>query len=58
MAVSKPRLSPTEASQGSPRRMNLRVLIGSLGLALLAGLLLYAAYRSPEPNPIVQEQQK
>ncbi len=47
MANLKPRLTPTEGltptevRQGSPRRMNLRVLVGSLALSLIAGLIFY-----------------
>jgi hypothetical protein len=37
-------LTATQARQGSPRRMNLRVLGGSLVLALLVGLAFYVTY--------------
>ncbi len=49
MAKLTQRLTPTEARQGSSRRMNLRVLIGSLALMVVAGLLFYATmYSSPQ----------
>lgn len=44
MDNSKQKLSTTEARQGSPRMMNLRVLVGSLLLAVIVGLVLYGAY--------------
>jgi hypothetical protein len=50
MAKSKQRLTPAQARQGSSRRMNLRVLIASLTLALIAGLLFYATL-GPHPQP-------
>lgn len=37
-------LTPTEARQASPRRMNLRVLVTSLVIIGAAGLALTAAY--------------
>ena len=37
-------LTTTEARQASPRKMNLRVLIVSMLLAIAAGALLYTAY--------------
>lgn len=60
MVQLKQRLNPTEARQGSPRRMNLRVLVGSLVLALLAGLFLYATFISPTPieTGLQQEQRQ
>ena len=50
------RLTPTEARQGSSRRMNLRVLIGSLVLMVVAGLLFYATmYSIPQTTPAPQQ---
>ena len=37
-------LTTTQARQASPRRVNLRVLIGSLILSVFAGLFLYFTY--------------
>jgi hypothetical protein len=49
-------LTPTEARQGSPRRMNLRVLAGSLALAVIAGLVFYAtAGPAPQPESTTQK---
>lgn len=52
-------LTPTEASQGSPRRLNLRVLLQSLLLALIAAAVLYAIFyagdtrmSTPDPAPL------
>jgi hypothetical protein len=53
-------LSPTEARQASPRRMNLRVLATSLIFALVVGVVLYALFygtqtkistTAPAPSP-------
>lgn len=43
-AEKKRMLTPTEARQGSPRRMNLRVLVVSLAVLAAVGLALTAAY--------------
>jgi heme/copper-type cytochrome/quinol oxidase subunit 2 len=41
-------LTPTESRQASPRRLNLRVLIISMVLAVfVAGMLYYAIYSYP-----------
>jgi hypothetical protein len=41
-------LTPTEARQGSPRRLNLRVLVASMVLAVVvAGIIYYAIYAFP-----------
>ena len=57
MAQIKQPLTPTEARQASPRRMNLRVLVGSLFLALAAGFLFYASYtRIPQTASTVPQQ--
>jgi hypothetical protein len=37
-------LTTTEARQASPRKLNFRVLIGSLLLAAVAAMILYAAF--------------
>ncbi len=59
MALMKRQISPTDARQGSPRRMNLRVLIGSLVLALVAAAALYTAffYQSSLTIPATEKQQ-
>jgi preprotein translocase subunit SecY len=59
MAVLKSQITPTQARQGSPRRMNLRVLTGSLLLALVAAAVLYTAffYQSSVTIPVTQQQQ-
>ncbi len=41
-------LTPTEARQASPRRLNFRVLVISMALAVfVAGMLYYAVYSYP-----------
>jgi hypothetical protein len=40
----KPMLTTTEARQASPRRLNFRVLVASLGIAILAATGLYYAF--------------
>ena len=54
-------LTTTEARQASPRRLNLRVLILSLVLAIAAGAALYALFyggdtpaSTPDPAPTEQ----
>jgi hypothetical protein len=54
-------LTPTESRQGSPRRLNLRVLAGSLILAVIAGVALYTLFyagdtpvSTPDPAPTQQ----
>ena len=44
MLKSEQQITDTDARQGSRKKMNLRVLIGSLTLCLLAGVALYFAY--------------
>ncbi len=57
MLKSKQSLTTVEARQGSPRRMNLRVLIGSLTLAVIAGILLYVTFvPSPQATPTPPQQ--
>ena len=58
MANMQERINTTDARQASPRKMNLRVLLGSLMLALLAGYALYVGYsQGPriEQSPTQQE---
>jgi hypothetical protein len=54
-------LTPIEASQGSPRRLNFRVLTVSLILAVVAGAALYTMFyggntpaSTPDPAPTQQ----
>ena len=56
-------LTPTEARQGSPRRLNFRVLTMSLILAIVAGAALYTLFyagntpvSTPEPPPASTQQ--
>ncbi len=51
-------LTPTEARQASPRRLNFRVLTWSLAMAVIAAVVLYTLFYSaetpvstPEPAP-------
>lgn len=51
-------LTPTEARQGSPRRLNLRVLVTSLLIAVVAAVALYTVFyagttrmSTPDPAP-------
>lgn len=51
-------LTPTEARQGSPRRLNFRVLTTSLAIAVVVAAALYAVFYSgattmstPDPAP-------
>jgi len=51
-------LTPTEARQGSPRRLNFRVLTTSLLMALVAAIALYGVFyladtpmSTPDPAP-------
>lgn len=49
MTHEKPEvLTPTEARQASPRKLNFRVLIMSLLLAIGAGVVLYAVFFNQE----------
>ena len=49
-------LTPTEARQASPRRLNLRVLIVSMAMAVVVAAVLYAfAYGYPESTIGVPE---
>jgi hypothetical protein len=49
-------LTPTEARQASPRRLNLRVLIGSMLMAIVVAAVLYAfVYGYPESKIGVPE---
>jgi len=53
-----PVLTPTEARQASPRRMNFHVLVWSMVLAVIAAAILdYAVYAKPEsPIALPKEQ--
>ncbi len=42
-------LEPTEARQASPRKMNLRVLIGSMALAVVVGVILVTGFWRATP---------
>lgn len=53
MPERRPVLTPTEARQGSPRRMNYRVLTISLALAIVAAGALYLWFYGVEtPQPL------
>lgn len=41
-------LTPTEARQASPRKLNFRVLVWSLAMAIVAGIVLYALFYGRE----------
>jgi hypothetical protein len=54
-------LTPTEARQASPRKLNLRVLLTSLAIAVVAGVALYTVFyagdtrmSTPDPAPAKQ----
>ena len=54
-------LTPTEARQASPRRLNFRVLTWSLAMAVIAGAVLYTMFYSAEtpvntPDPAPTQQ--
>jgi hypothetical protein len=52
-----PVLTPTEARQASPRRMNLHVLVWSMVLAVVAAAVLYYAIYAPRsPVALPKEQ--
>lgn len=57
MADKAPVLTPTEARQASPRRLNFRVLVLSMALAIVvASILYYAVYGNPQsPIGVPQE---
>jgi hypothetical protein len=54
MAQEKEVLTPTEARQASPRRLNFRVLVTSLLLALVAAVLVYSFFYTSTPEPVQQ----
>lgn len=54
MAQEREVLTPTEARQASPRRLNYRVLVTSLLLALVAAALVYSYFYSSTPVPVQQ----
>lgn len=45
-------LTPTEARQASPRRLNFRVLVGSMALAIVAAAILYTIVYGFPGSPI------
>ena len=54
-------VTPTEARQGSPRRLNFRVLVWSLALAVVVAAVLYTMFygtdtpmSTPDPAPTQQ----
>ena len=54
-------LTPTESRQGSPRRLNFRVLTWSLAMAVIAAAVLYTMFYSAEapvstPEPASTQQ--
>ena len=50
METYDPNKNPTEASQGSPRKMNLRVLVFSLiGIVVLFAIV-YFVFAANQPN--------
>lgn len=51
MASEREVLTPTEARQASPRRLNFRVLVTSLLLALVAAAIVYTFFYSQTPGP-------
>ena len=47
--TNAPHVTPTEARQASPRRLNLRVLVASMLLAVIvAAILYYALYQTSD----------
>lgn len=49
-------LTPTESRQASPRRLNFRVLVTSMAMALVVGAVLYAVvYGFPQSSIGVPE---
>jgi hypothetical protein len=52
MAQKAPVLTPTEARQASPRRLNFRVLVFSMALAVVVAAMLYYAIYADPPSPI------
>lgn len=52
MASEREVLTPTEARQASPRRLNFRVLVTSLLLALVAAAIVYTFFYSNTPVPV------
>ena len=55
MANMEERINTSDARQASPRKMNFRVLLGSLTLALLAAFALYTGYSQ---GPRVEQPQQ
>jgi hypothetical protein len=57
MVKSKQNLTPTAARGGSSRRMNLRVLTGSLALMLVAAVIFYVNWNPPPQGATPPQQQ-
>lgn len=56
MSDEGPVLTPTESRQASPRRLNFRVLVGSMVLAVVvAAILYYAVYSRHTPLSLPEE---
>jgi hypothetical protein len=56
MAKRTPELTPTEARRRAKPRINVRVLLGLLTLALVAGVVLYAtSVPAPDAGKTVQQ---
>ena len=55
MANIQERINTSDVRQGSPRKMNFGVLLGSLSLVLLAALALYIGYSQ---GPRVEQSQQ
>jgi hypothetical protein len=54
MAHEREVLTPTEARQASPRRLNFRVLVTSLLLAFIAAAIIYVVFYSRTPQAVNQ----
>ncbi len=50
--VRRPTIRPTEARQASPRKMNLRVLLASMALAVVVGAILVAGFWHQTPPSV------
>jgi predicted secreted protein len=51
MQTYDPHKNTTETTQGSPRKMNLRVLIMSLVAIVVLFAIVYMIYSGAQPNP-------
>jgi hypothetical protein len=52
-----PVLTPTEARQASPRRLNFHVLVWSMALAVIAAAALYYAVYAPQSPVVLPKEQ-